>query len=184
MQSGHARLLSFRKRFTVAARWLSNQPHAAIAVVVTAIGLGLFAYSGIAGNLRVGFLFLQDIEQRTLDLRFGLRGKGAADPRIVIVGIDDKTLQTIGSYPLPRSNYALLVRQLKQSGARVVGFDVTFPTAASSGALGVLARLRSEIGPTASADLQNKILQLEQQSDVDAQFAAALKDAGNVVLGH
>ncbi len=170
--------------FSSAARWLSNQPHAAIAVVVTAIGLGIFAYSGIGGNQRAGFLFLQDIEQRTLDLRFALRGKRAADPRIVIVGIDDKTLQTIGSYPLPRSNYALLVRQLKQSGASVVGFDVTFPTAASSEALDVLARLRSEIGTSAPADLQNKLLQLQQQSDVDAQFAAALKDAGNVVLGH
>src|ERR1039457_4326270 len=184
MQSGHARLLTLGEHFRVVARWLSNQPQAAIAVVVTAIGLGLFAYSGIGGNQRAGFLFLQDIEQRTLDLRFALRGKRAADPRIVIVGIDDKTLQTIGSFPLPRSNYALLVRQLKQSGARVVGFDVTFPTAASSEALDVLARLRSEIGPCAPADLQSKPLQLEQQSDVDAQFAAALKDAGNVVLGH
>jgi adenylate cyclase len=153
-------------------------------VVVTAICLGLFAYSGIGGNQRAGFLFLQDIEQRTLDLRFALRGKRAVDPRIVIVGIDDKTLQTIGSYPLPRSNYALLVRQLKQSGARVIAFDVTFPTAASSEALDVLAHLRSEIGPSAPPELQNKLLQLEQRSDVDAQFASALKDAENVVLGH
>src|SRR5271167_181804 len=175
--------------FRVAARWLSHQTHAAIAVVATAIGLALFAYSGIGGNQRAGFLFLQDVEQRTLDLRFAMRGKRPADPRIVIVGIDDKTLQTIGSYPLPRSDYALLVRQLKQAGARVIAFDVTFPTAASSEALDVLARLQSEIGSTASADshdskLQNKIRQLEQQSDVDAQFAAALKDAGNVILGH
>jgi adenylate cyclase len=170
--------------FRVAAGWLSHQTHAAIAVVATAVGLALFAYSGIAGNQRAGFLFLQDIEQRTLDLRFGLRGKRVVDPRIVIVGIDDKTLQTIGSYPLPRSDYALLVRQLKQEGARVIAFDVTFPTAASSEALDVLARLRSEIGPSPPAGLQNKVQQLERQSDVDAQFAASLKDAGNVVLGH
>jgi adenylate cyclase len=171
-------------QFRVAATWLSQQPHAAIAVVVTAIGLGLFAYSGIGGNQRAGFLFLQDIEQRTLDLRFALRGKRAADPRIVIVGIDDKTLQTIGSYPLPRSNYALLVRQLKQGGARVIGFDAAFPTAASSEALDVLTRLQSEIGPSAPANLHKKIEKLQQESDVDAQFATALHEAGNVVLGH
>jgi adenylate cyclase len=170
--------------FQVAARWLSHQTHAAIAVVVTGIGLALFAYSGVGGNERAGFLFLQDIEQRTLDLRFAMRGKRVPDPRIVIVGIDDKTLQMIGSYPLPRRDYALLVRQLKQEGARVVAFDVTFPTAASSEALDVLAQLRSEIGPSAPANLQNKVQQLAQRSDVDAQFAAALKDAGNVVLGH
>jgi adenylate cyclase len=175
--------------FDAVGRWLSNQSHAVIAVTVTAIGLALFAYSGIGGNQGAGFVFLQDIEQRTLDTRFALRGKRAADPRIVIVGIDDKTLETIGSFPLPRSNYALLVHQLKQSGASVIAFDETFPTAASSEALDVLARLRSQITASAPhAHLQNKVLQLEQQlekqSDVDAQFATALKDAGNVVLGH
>src|SRR5580658_8733143 len=113
----------------------------AIAVSMTIVGLAFFAFTGIGGNQRAGFLFLQDIEQRTLDLRFATRGRRAVDPRIVIVGIDDKTLQTIGSYPLPRSQYALLVRQLK-AGARVVAFDVTFPTAASSEALDALARLR------------------------------------------
>src|ERR1017187_1520668 len=158
--------------------------HAAIAVSITILGLVLFAFTGVGGNQRAGFLFLQDIEQRTLDARFGLRGKREVDPRIVIVGIDDKTLQTIGSFPLPRSNYALLVRRLKEEGSCVVGFDVTFPTAASSEALDVLARLRREIGASAPANLQKKVQQLEQQSDVDAQFVDALKDAGNVVLGH
>jgi len=157
---------------------------AAIAVLITILGLILFSLNGIGRNRRAGFIFLQDIEQRSFDLRFAMRGKRMPDPRIVIVGIDEKTLQTIGSYPLPRSNYALLVRRLKQGGARVVGFDLAFPTAASSEALEVLTRLRSEIGPSASPDLRSRLQQLEQQSDVDAQFASALKDAGNVVLGH
>jgi len=169
---------------TFAGRWLSRQTHAAIAITATAAGLALFAYSGIGGSQHAGFVFLQDIEQRSLDFRFGLRGRRVVDPRIVIVGIDDKTLETIGSYPLPRTSYAVLLRQLKQSGSRVVAFDVTFPTAASSEALNVLAELQKEIGTGAPADLQHKLRELQQQSDVDTQFAAALKDAGNVVLGH
>jgi adenylate cyclase len=170
--------------FSAAGRWLSEQSHAAIALAVTAIGLAFFAYSGIGGNQGAGFLFLQDIEQRSLDTRFVLRGKRVPDPRIVIVGMDEKTLQRIGSFPLPRGDYALLVSQLKKSGARVIAFDETFPTPASSEALDVLARVRSEIGSSAPAKLKNTVLQLEQQSDLDAQFAAALKNAGNVVLGH
>jgi adenylate cyclase len=172
------------KAFTAAVAWLYRQSHAAIVIAVTAIGLALFAYSGIGGNQRAGFLFLQDIEQRTLDTRFNLRGKRTPDPRIVIVGMDEKTLQRIGSFPLPRNNYALLVRQLKQSGARVIAFDENFPTPASNEALDVLARVRSEMGSSAPAKFKKAVLQLEQQSDLDAQFAAALKDAGNVVLGH
>ena len=165
-------------------RWFARHAHAAIACGATAVGLALFGYSGIGANQRAGFVFLQDIEQRSLDLRFALRGKREVDPRIVIVGIDEKTLQKIGSYPLPRSSYAVLVRQLQAAGARVVAFDVTFPTAASNESLAVLTRLRREVDGKASPELQKKIEQLQQKSDVDAEFATALKDAGNVVLGH
>ena len=168
----------------VLTRWLLRHAHAAIAFAATAIGLALFAYSGIGASQRAGFVFLQDIEQRSLDLRFAMRGKRPVDPRIVIVGIDEKTLQKIGAYPLPRSTYAALLRQLHSAGASVVGFDMTFPTPASNESLAMLARLRQELGPAASPELQKRLDQLQQKSDVDAEFAAALKESGNVVLGH
>ena len=158
--------------------------HAAIAVAATAVGLLLFTYSGIGANQRAGFVFLQDIEQRSLDLRFAMRGKRAVDPRIVIVGIDEKTLQKVGSYPLPRSSYAALVRQLHTAGASVIGFDMTFPTPASSESLAMLARLRQEVGTNGAPQLKKKIEELQQTSDFDTEFSASLKDAGNVVLGH
>src|ERR1700691_1140327 len=86
---------------------------ALLAVLVTLAGLAVFAYSGISGNEHAGFEFLQNIELSSLDLRFGMRGARPHDSRIVIVGIDEKTLQRIGSFPLPRNNYALLVNRLK-----------------------------------------------------------------------
>ena len=165
-------------------KWLSQHAHSTIALASAAIGLALFAYSGIGENQRAGFVFLQDIEQRSLDLRFTLRGNRKPDPRIVIVGIDEKTLREVGSYPLPRSSYALLVRKLKEDGARVVAFDMTFPTPASSESLAMLSRLRKELETKADAHLKKEIEVLQQQSDFDAQFADALKNAGNVVLGH
>ena len=168
----------------VLGRWLSQHANLAIALATTAIGLGLFAYSGIGESRRAGFVFLQDIEQRSLDLRFAIRGKRAPDPRIAIVGIDEKTLREIGSYPLPRNSFVPLVRKLKENGARVVAFDMTFPTPQSSEALAVLTRLRQEAEIKASSGLEKKVEAFQQQADVDAQFAAALKDAGNVVLGH
>ena len=42
-----------------------------LAVGVTFLGLMLFAFAGIGGNTHAGFVFLQNIEQRSLDLRFG-----------------------------------------------------------------------------------------------------------------
>ena len=164
------------------AAWFSRHAHGTIAFAASAIGLVLFAYSGIGENSKAAFVFLQDIEQRSLDLRFALRGSRTSDPRIVIVGIDEKTLEKIGSYPLPRSTYSALVRKLKQDGARVIAFDMTFPLEESSEALKVLDTLSSNIGKKNPAERET-IEALRQQADTDSQFVNALKDAGNVVLG-
>jgi len=164
--------------------YLSKHAHGALALASTAIGLALFAFSGIGQNQRAGFLFLQDIEQRSLDLRFAIRGNRPPDPRIVIVGLDEKTLGAIGSYPVPRRYYAMLVSRLKTEGASVIAFDMDFPTPASSEALEMLGILRRHLGAKESAGLKDQIELLQEQADVDVQFADALKSAGNVVLGH
>jgi adenylate cyclase len=165
-------------------RLTARQVDLALAVLVTAAGLALFAFTGIGNNHRAGFLFFQNTELRTLDLRFVLRGSRPHDDRVVIVGLDEKTLQKVGSFPLPRSSYAALVSQLTAGGARVVGFDATFPTPESNSAGKALQALLAELGPAASPALVKDIQEQEAASDQDARFAAALKQSGNVVLGH
>jgi adenylate cyclase len=46
---------------------------------------------------------------------------------VVIVGIDDRSLQAIGQYPPPRTVYAQALVTLQSKGAQVIGFDVGFP---------------------------------------------------------
>jgi adenylate cyclase len=162
----------------------ARQVDLALAVLVTFVGLVLFGFSGIGGNRRAGFLFLQNIELRTLDLRFALRGTRPHDDRIVIVGIDERTLQKLGSFPLPRKSYALLVQGLASAGARVIAFDATFPTPESNSALEAMQKLQGEIAHSAPSAVLKKIRELEAASDQDAIFADALKQSGNVVLGH
>jgi adenylate cyclase len=59
------------------------------------------------------------------DRFFGLQDPGAD---VVIVGIDDKDVQSVGgSYPLPRNLYATALQNLANAGAAVVGFDINFP---------------------------------------------------------
>jgi adenylate cyclase len=169
-------------------RWLgrvtTRQVDIALAVLVTAVGLTLFAFAGIGANRGAGFLFLQNVEQRLLDMRFALRGQRPHDDRIVIVGIDERTLQQVGSFPLPRKNYATLVERLSSGGARVVAFDATFPTPETNSAMQALHHLQGELGPAAPPALTEKIKQLEVESDQDGRFAAAMKKSGHVVLGH
>jgi adenylate cyclase len=156
----------------------------ALGLLVTLAGLAIFSFSGIGDNPNAGFTFLQNIEQRSLDLRFGLRGARPHDDRIVIVGIDERTLQKIGSFPFPRDSYALLVKRLTADGARVIAFDVTFPTPETNSAIDALERLQHELGPSAPPSVIAKVKQLEKASDQDDQFAAAIKQSGRVVLAH
>jgi adenylate cyclase len=53
-------------------------------------------------------------------------GYGKPDPGIVIVGIDNQSVATIGSYPITRDKYAQALQNLEKAGALVVGIDVAF----------------------------------------------------------
>ena len=156
----------------------------ALAVLITLAGLAIYAFTGIGSNTRALFSFLNNIEQRTLDSRFRMRGKRAVDDRVVIVGIDEKTLQKVGAWPIPRNAYAKMVDQLKEGGASIVALDVTFPTPEKNSAVEALKRLETEIGPGAPANIVDKIRQIEATSDNDLIFAESMKKANNVVLGH
>jgi adenylate cyclase len=156
-----------------------------LGILVTLLGLLLFRFSGIGSiDSRAGFAFLQSIEQSSLDLRFEMRGTRPHDDRIVIVGIDEQTLQKINSFPFPRKNYAELINNLTASGARVIAFDVTFPTPESNSAGEALGKLQAEVGAAASPALRKQMQDLQLASDQDATLAAGMKNSGNVVLGH
>src|SRR5258705_12245184 len=132
------------------SRWLgrfsAQQIDLALALLVTLTGLALFAYAGIGGNTRAGFLFLQNVEQRSLDMRFAARGERPHDERIVIVGIDEKTLQNVGSFPLPRTSYALLVNRLTAGGGGGNSFAATFPAPGDNFPLRAAPALEAEDG--------------------------------------
>jgi adenylate cyclase len=155
----------------------------AIAVVVTVLGLLLFRQF-IQPNPNALVSFLKNVEQRSLDARFALRGQRPHDDHIVIVGMDEKTLRQVGAWPIPRDAYAKLVTQLKADGARVVAFDVTFPTPEKNSAVDALKRLQAQVEGKASPEVIEQIRAIERSSDNDAKLAESMKRADNVVLGH
>ncbi|TAK05014.1 adenylate/guanylate cyclase domain-containing protein [Patescibacteria group bacterium] len=77
---------------------------------------------------------------------------------IVIVAIDDASIREIGRFPWRRSVHVALIEKLTEAGAKAVGYDVNFPEPTCAA---------GETG-AACAD--------------DAKLAAALREAGNVVL--
>ncbi len=156
----------------------------AISLVVTLVGILVFVFANVSGDPRPGFAFVQHIELRSLDARFNLRAPRPPDPRIVIVDIDEKTLQKIGAYPIARSAYARLIDRLHEGGARLVAFDVTFPTPEKNSAVEALTRLEAEVGKTAPPPVRERIVALRQSSDNDRLLAESMKRTGNVILGH
>src|ERR1700723_3597316 len=155
-----------------------------VAALVTLAGLALFVFSGLESSTQSGFVFLQSIEESSLDLRFEMRGVRLHDNGIVIVGIDEKTLRQIGSFPRPRKAYPKLVNELNAGGARVTAFAATFPGRESNSAVEALTKLRSDVAGSAPPAVLTQINELEAASDQDALFASAMKNGGNVVLGH
>jgi adenylate cyclase len=70
---------------------------------------------------------LESFEYRLYDARFVARGirKPESLDKIAIVGVDENTLR-VGDWPMPRRNYAPLIRALKAAGARVIALDFDF----------------------------------------------------------
>ena len=90
-----------------------------------------------------------------------MRGARPHDDRIVIVGIDEQTLQRNRLISSSRKNYATLVNNSNAGGARVIAFDVTFPTPESNSGDDALQKLQAELGVVGVACLAKQIQDLE-----------------------
>jgi adenylate cyclase len=96
---------------------------------------------------------------------------------VVIVDIDEKSLQEIGQMPWPRTVMADLVTKLNDMGAAVITFDMVFaePDRTSPG---VIAENLEGV-----EDFDVLMAEIKKLPDNDTVFAQAIKDAGNVVTG-
>ncbi len=171
----------FGRAFGAVGKLPPRRVELVIAVLVTLVAIGVYAFVGIPSDVRPAFSFLQNVEHRALDARFRVRGVREIDPRIVIVGIDEKTLQKVGAWPVPRNAYATLIERLNAGGAKLIAFDITFPSPEKNSAVEALKKLEPLAGTGA---LLQKIREIERTSDNDVVFADAIKRGGNVLLGH
>jgi adenylate cyclase len=82
-----------------------------------AAGTGLLTWVGLSAGL------FQNTQLRLTD---GLFPAVGADPRIVIVAADERSLDAFGRWPWDRSVHAQLIDELRRQGAALIGYDVTF----------------------------------------------------------
>jgi transcriptional regulator with GAF, ATPase, and Fis domain/CHASE2 domain-containing sensor protein len=89
-------------------------------------GIALICTLAVLGIRSTLHRVFNDWENKTIDYRFEIRGNGVADPRIVLVDIDDDSIDRIGRWPWDRAYHAKMIDLLSKSGAAVIGYDILF----------------------------------------------------------
>jgi adenylate cyclase len=149
-------------------------------IAVTLVPL-VFALLHAMGVLHIGVL--QRLDDIIYDARLRATMPRTMDDRIVIVDLDEKSLEEVGRWPWGRHRMAEMVDDLfDRQKAAVVGFDIDFAEADESSGLRRLRQLaQGELKD--SSGFASKLEQLQGSLDYDALFAKALKGRP-VVLGY
>jgi len=124
---------------------------------------------------------LRELETASLDLRFRLRGVKPAEPETVIVLVDDRSLATLGRWPLTRRLFAKAVRLLDDAGARVIGFDLLFAESEQPMPEKVRNAARAVANDVTDPQLRSALERLAD-NDPDGAFAKAIWTSGRVLL--
>lgn len=107
--------------------WLLKVP--IVALFATAFYISIL---GERGELENRFLFnqvypaLRTISGTMTNWKFKLRGPQPPEKKVVIVEVDSASLEQLGRWPWSRDLTAILIDNIFQSGAKVVGLDMVF----------------------------------------------------------
>jgi adenylate cyclase len=170
--------------------WRRRRVSFAISLGVTAFALFIYSFTFVGDRPTAVFSFIDRLELNALDLRFRLRptSYGHPDPRIVIVDIDQKSQEVLGRWPFSRTHFAHLLDVLREDGASVAAFDITFSkpdqTAAPIQELRRTVIERQRRGGRTDREVIADLDRLEREYDGDEQFARAIERFGHVVLGN
>ncbi len=124
--------------------------------------------------------FLLAMDNRLLDTMFQWRGTLPTTGSVVIVDIDERSLQTIGQWPWPRNILATLTNNIHKAGPKALGFDMVFPEPDRSSPSRFLKEIEKALPmPQATSPLLRYLKGL----DHDRIFGNAVS-RGNTVLGY
>jgi adenylate cyclase len=127
---------------------------------------------------------LRGLETASLDLRFRLRGVHPPGSQVVIILVDDRSLERLGRWPFSRDLFARALAILDEARSKVVAFDLLFtepdepvPAELRAAARGAVEALGGERSDSLRAALEKLA-----ESDRDKHFAAAIHASGHVLL--
>jgi len=94
-------------------------------VIPLLIGLALACL--VLGAYLYGFSFLETIELKAQDTLFKVRGPiPMGSGKVVVVTVDERSLDEEGRWPWPRHKVAALIQAVSDAGAKTIGLDIGF----------------------------------------------------------
>ena len=153
----------------------------------------------LAGLIALAFMglayysppFLEQVERTSYDVLTRLALPDTPiDQRILLVEIDQKSLDKLGSWPWPRNLIARMVHLVKGSGAKVIGLNLPLLDEEKNAALREMRILKERLSAyalsrrdDALADwVQENLTEREEKANFDHELIEAIKEAGNVIL--
>ena len=121
------------------------------------------------------------LDTRAVDLRLLYRGPQPPSGQVVIVAIDDASIESQGRWPWPRDAMARLLRAISAAQPRVVGFDIVQaePTRPLD-----FSALRSRLQNVDERTKDALGQALDALPGDDRTLADAVRDSGRTVLGY
>jgi adenylate cyclase len=152
-------------------------------IVRIALGLAiaLFFIGHAAQVYNVGFI--TQVDNIIYDARLVVTMPRTVDDRIVVLDIDEKSLEELGHWPWPRDLMARIIDTLfDKYGVAILGFDVVFAEADYSSGIRTLDQFSRQELKENPAFLE-AFKRIRPELDYDGRFAASMKGRP-VVLGY
>lgn len=151
---------------------VANLPRRSRHVVVT-VAIGLAA--SLATSVLVVTGITTPVEAVLVDRLQRLRGSRPADPRVVVVEIDEQSLDRYGQWPWPRTRVAELIGALDEGGASTIALDVIFSEPSRTGP-GFDLRVEDEALATAVGNAGSVVLSFFLRDAAPAVEARQMDD--------
>ena len=154
---------------------------------VLALTLTLFTLVAYA----FGWQPFKYFEMNSYDFRSKMREEIASTP-VIIIEIDNKSIDKYGSLPWPRDRIGDAIKKLSSHGASIIGIDLPLSGKTQSHALkeidSLIADLRKKMksekkrARVKSQSLINKLKKTKEKINLDKMLAQSVASASNVVL--
>ncbi|MBI9082504.1 MAG: CHASE2 domain-containing protein [Desulfobacterales bacterium] len=151
------------------------------------LGLGITVLFLVFGFMRVGFF--DTLELKFYDVRMALRSDTEAASDIVMVDIDDDTIEKLGRWPWPRRLIAEGLRKINAGAPRAIGLNFILSEPEQSPGLKAMEALEekfaasfaSDTDPAAAGFLQS-MRDARIHLDSDRILGEAMGASGKVIL--